>query len=280
VNAGLRTLFALATHAPWALRPLRPVATRLTLAAAPGVRAAVEANARRLLGRVPHGFARDVVGSFYDFVTDLARAGGLTPAGLRRQVVAVEGREHYLALRRAGGGAVLVTAHMGSFEVGLAALRDVEDDVHVVFKRDAFDGFETLRRRVRRTLGVHEAAIDDGLPVLLRLRDTLRANGVVVLQADRAMPGQKSAPVPFAGGHLRVPLGPLKLAQAAGCPVVPVFAVREGAGRVRVWLGSAIDPAADDAPLRMAAAVETFVRRHPTQWLVLHRAFVEDNAVG
>ena len=51
-------------------------------------------------------------------------------------------------------GAVLVTAHMGSFEVGLAALRHVEANVHVVFKRDAFGGFESLRSALRARLGV------------------------------------------------------------------------------------------------------------------------------
>ena len=206
MSAALRTLFALAGRAPWALRLLRPVAVRAPVALSPAVRRATAANAARLFdNQTPRHFGRDVVASFYDFVTDLGRAQRQTAEQLRGQVVAVEGQDAYRALRAGGGGAVLVTAHMGSFEVGLAALRIVEEHVNVVFKRDNFDGFEAMRRRVRQTLGVHEAAIDDGLPVLMKLRDALRADAVVVLQGDRAMPGQKSADVAVAGGHLRLP---------------------------------------------------------------------------
>ena len=229
---------------------------------------------------MPRDFPRQVVASFYDFVHDVARAANESPDQLRARVVTVDGHDEYRALRARGGGAVLATAHMGSFEVGLAALRAVEPDVHVVFKRDAYDGFEHLRRRVRRTLGVHEAAIDDGWPALFALRDALHRDGVVVMQADRAMPGQKSATVPLLGGHVRLPLGPIKLAQAAGSPVVPVFTVREGPGRFRVCLEPAIDPTADDALERLAAAIARFVAKYPTQWLVLHEAFVEDERSG
>ena len=296
-DRALRTLFALAGRAPWLLTALRPAAVRLTPPLSPALRRATRANARRLHGApvsrhacvpvkapiepiYPVDFPRQVVASFYDFVRDVARAGHESAEQLRARVVAVEGEPAYLALRAKGGGAVLATAHMGSFEVGLAALRNVEPDVHVVFKRDAYDGFEHLRRRVRRTLGVHEAAIDDGWPALFALRDALHHNGVVVMQADRAMPGQKSAVVPFLGGHLRLPLGPLKLAQAAGSPVVPVFTVREGPGRFRVCLEPAIDPSAADALEQLAATLARFVARYPTQWLVLHEAFVEDERRG
>lgn len=275
--AALRTLFALAGRTPWLLTALRPLVVRFTPRLASTVRDRIEANGRQMFGGPPpRDFASNVIGQFYDFVRDVARAGRESPEQLRSHIVAIDGREQYLAARAAGRGAVLVTAHMGSFEVGLAALRDVETDIHVVFKRDAFGGFETLRRRVRNSLGIHEAAIDDGWPTLVRLRDALRANAVVVMQADRAMPGQKSQVVPFLHGHLRLPVGPLKLAQAAGSPVVPVFTVREAPGRYRVHLLPPIEPTDADALPRVADAIAAFVRRHPDQWLVLHRAFVED----
>ncbi|HEX8324543.1 MAG TPA: lysophospholipid acyltransferase family protein [Tepidisphaeraceae bacterium] len=273
----LRGLFALAGRAPWTLAALRPAVVRAAPRIAPAVGRHTRANARRIFDERPPGdFSCHVIGQFYDFVRDIGSAQHETAQQLCSHVVAVEGEPAYLATRAAGRGAVLVTAHMGSFEVGLAALRQKEPCVHVVFKRDTFGGFESLRRRVRATLGVHEAAIDDGLPVLMRLRDALRDNGVVVMQGDRAMPGQKSAVVPFLKGHLRLPLGPLKLAEAAGSPVVPVFTVREGPGRFRVWLEPAIDPTSPHALRQLADTIARFVRRYPTQWLVLHKAFVED----
>lgn len=274
----LRALFSCANHRPWVLRVMRPIVKIAVPLYAPRVRKNVVKNATRLIGRAPRGIANEVVASFYDFIADLAAASDASVHDLRSRIAAIDGQDGFRALRARGGGAVLVTAHMGSFEVGLAALAEVEPEIHVVFKRDANDHFESLRQNIRRTLGVHEAAIDDGWPTLLRLRDRLLAGAVVVMQGDRAMPGQKSQSVPFAGGHVRLPLGPLRLAQMTSSPIIPVFTIRQPDGRFRVHIEPPVDPAADDALAQLAAVMARFVSAHPQQWLVLEPAFVEDAA--
>jgi len=255
------------------------------------IRTATSANARRILGsdlsdRRCAKFAANVVGHFYDFVVDVGRAASMTPRELRRQIDAIEGRDDYLSHRQRGGGAIILTAHMGSFEVGLAALVDVEPDVHVVFKRDAMDGFETIRHSLRERLGVHEAPIDDGWETWMRLRDALERNHVVVMQGDRAMPGQKAQAVPVLGGHVMLPLGPIKLAQISGSPIVPVFAIRTSSDRCRLFAQAPIhvDPEArlvdgvHPALLEIGRVLEKFIAAYPEQWLVLDAAFVEDSA--
>lgn len=247
------------------------------------------ANIRRIVG--PHvrnsqcrAHAERVVGRFCDFVLDIGQSALQTPEELRARIDRVDGHDAYVARRKLGGGAIVVTAHMGSFEVGLAALAQVEKTIHVVFKRDAFDGFEIIRKRLRQRAGIHEAAIDDGWQAWAGLRDALRDDEVVVLQADRAMAGQKSAVVPFLHGHLRLPLGPVKLALASGAPIIPIFTVMTGRDRCRVFIEPPIevtsaDRAADatsPALLSIARAIEKFVKTYPDQWLVLTPAFVED----
>jgi KDO2-lipid IV(A) lauroyltransferase len=153
-----------------------------------------------------------------------------------------------------------------------------------VFKRDAFGGFERIRSRVRAVLGVHEAPIDDGFASLVKLRDALLADQVIVMQGDRAMPGQRSQVVPFLSGHLRLPLGPVRLAELTGSPIVPVFVVPTDRGGFDVHLCEPIYVDRDAPPvdgvdpalLAFAGAMERFVSRHARQWLVLDRAFVED----
>ena len=104
------------------------------------------------------------------------------------------------------------------------------------------------------------------------------------MQGDRAMPGQRSQAVPFLHGHLRLPLGPVKLAQLTGSPIIPVFLVRGQRGGFCVHLAEPIevDPNAepidgvDPAVRAIGRTIESFVARFPEQWLVLNRAFVED----
>jgi lauroyl/myristoyl acyltransferase len=285
----LRVLFWLARHATWLLMILKRPGIWATVRFSHKVRRATFANARRISGPDLSdarcvAFARGVVGSFFDFVVDVGRCSGMAAPQLHAQIESVSGREAYVAHRQERRGAIIATAHMGSFEVGLAALVEVEKHIHVVFKRDPLDGFESIRSNLRATLGVDEAAIDDGWDTWMRLRDALENDHVVVMQADRAMPGQKSQAVKILGGHVLLPVGPLKLAQISGSPIIPVFTVRVAPGRIRVFAEAPIYVDADallvdgvhPALLQLGKVIERYVAAYPEQWLVLDPAFVED----
>ena len=275
----LRIFFWTARHARWVPWLLRKPAIWVAVWVSDVIRHGTAANFRGIHGRKPgrgegRRFARAVVGRFYDFVVDVGR--GQSAPQWRERVADVHGHDRFVACRQGGRGAMMVTLHMGSFEAGLAALRGVEEDVSVVFLRDRFANFETSRRRLREALGVRELALDDGMASLTQIPAALRRNGVVVMQGDRAYPGQKSEIVPFLHGHLRLPLGPVRIAAMCGSPIVPVASVRRSDGRFDVHLGEPIEPDADDAVQRIAAEFERLIAAHPTQWLALRPAFVED----
>jgi len=288
----LRRLFAVSRQAPWLARILKRWAARTAIRYSPKALDAAIANGRRLISPdLPEmdcrEYGRAVVRRFIDFVIDIGQSQSQTPDEMRARIDGVDGHDRYVAARAAKCGAIVVTAHMGSFELGLAALTAIEPRVHVVFKRDTLDGFETIRQNLRRTLGVIEAPIDDGWAIWIKLRDALRADEVVILQGDRAMPGQKAAAVPVARGHVNLPLGPVMLAIASGAPIVPIFTLATSPGRYRVCVESPIwvDPQAEPidgvhpALLQIGKTLEKYVLAYPDQWLLLDRAFVED-AVG
>ncbi|CAN5596976.1 hypothetical protein BH10PLA1_BH10PLA1_05120 [soil metagenome] len=287
----LRRLFTLSRNAPWMARLLRDWAARTAIRYHTNARESTAANAHRLIDPALsdmecRAFGRAVVRRFIDFVIDIGRSQGQTPEQLRAHIDSVQGHDAYLAARAPAKGAIILTAHMGSFELGLAALTAIEPHVHVVFKRDNEDSFEALRRNLRTTLGVHEAAVDDGWTTWLALRDALRANHVVILQGDRAMPGQKSQPVPIARGHVALPMGPLMLAIASGAPIVPIFTLATTPGRCKVFVETAIEVDPDAAPVdgvhpamrQIAAVLEKYLIANPNQWLMLEPAFAEDIA--
>ena len=277
----------------------------------PWIRAGTLANARRILGAtrshntvtevtVPalpgatsttaptdsdiRALAERTLCSFYLFCCDVGRSFGMSTADLLARIESADGAERYKSARAAGRGAIVVTAHMGSFEVGMASLRSVDaSPIHVVFRRDRFARFERQRSALRARLGVEEAPVDEGWTVWVRLRDALLNNEVVVLQGDRVMPGQKGEAVPFLGGRLMLPPGPVKLALATGAPIVPIFSVRTPGGKVKLFVEDAIEVepaphAAGPHPalLRWAALLERYVRTYPDQWLILQPALVDD----
>jgi len=265
---------------------LGPLAGVVASAASSHVRDVTKANARALFGagvsskRVA-SYRNGVIRNFYDFVVDVAEASRKTPQELDSSIVETVGEKEYALARKTRRGAVLLTAHIGSFEVGLARLAKVERVVQVVFKRDIAQSFEGSRRSLREALGIVESPIDDGIDTWLELREALSRDEVVVMQGDRTMPGQRGEVVNLLHGKLRLPTGPYKLARLTGSSIIPVFTLRLGQGRFRIVLGEPIDPNAgvrdangvDPAVLAFARTLESIVEKHPEQWLVLHRAF-------
>jgi KDO2-lipid IV(A) lauroyltransferase len=242
-------------------------------------------NSRRLLGSAASqsdqlSLARSTIGHFYDFICDVGRSVGQSREQMLKRIEATEGHDNYLNARAAGKGAIVVTAHMGSFEVGIAALLEHDKCVHVVFRKDAYGRFERTRSALRQSLGVNEHCVDDGLAVWMRLRDALTNDEVVLVQGDRVMPGQKGKRVAFMGGHMMLPTGPAKLALASGAPIVPIFSVRRDDGQIRlfveepIWVKSAEE--VDEAITKFAEILEQYLRRFPDQWLMIQRAWCED----
>jgi KDO2-lipid IV(A) lauroyltransferase len=280
----LQLLFFFAQRIPWFARAARAPFVFLAILFSRAIRSATTANAHRILPETASDadlrrYTRGVVGSFYDFVGDVGRSLKLSPTDLVARIESIEGHDKYLAARAQKKGAILLTAHMGSFEVAVAALLAHEKRIHVVFKRDV-GRFERIRQTLRQRLGVVEQPVDDGWGIWMRLRDALRDDDVVAIQGDRVMPGQKGRRMPFLGGHLLLPTGPVKLATASGAPIIPVFSVRNPSGRVGLFIEDPIivGDDADRAMDQIAAIIAKYVAAYPEQWLVLHRAFCEDAA--
>ena len=291
VNARwLDLLFNLAMRCPWVLPRIKRFFLFSAWRVAPILRDGPMANARWLLGpdsttAMREAFAKRVLSSFWNFVYDVGRCANAPVDRWTDWVTDVSGVEHYEAARDMGRGVILVTAHLGSFELATASLNEIESQpILVVFQRDRAGAFERLRSKLRSDLGVEEAPIEDGFATWAAVRDALQAKRVVLMQGDRTMPGQHGVAMPVLGGHLKLPIGPIKLAAFTGAPVLPVFCIRQPDDCVKVMIEPAIDvtnssPRVDaqhPGMQQLAHVMTTYLKQYPDQWLALQRAWLED----
>ncbi|MCE9620199.1 MAG: lysophospholipid acyltransferase family protein [Planctomycetes bacterium] len=245
-------------------------------------RARLVANAARALGP---GSTRGqqvrcayrMLGAMQRSIADIFASKDLTSDQLCSKVADLDGSADYLAARELGRGAVIAGVHMGAFEPALAMLCRHERRVHVLFQPDPMPRFERARQGLRRRLGVIEHRISDGVAAWSELLDALHADEAVVLHADCVMPGQHGAKMPFLGDpEAHLPTGPVRLAAAAGAPIIPTFCARTNRG-FRVWSDGVIpaptapitsrESAAHPAQRALVAAMERAIRAHPDQWM-------------
>jgi KDO2-lipid IV(A) lauroyltransferase len=282
----LNYMFYSLTYAPWWVRRTKFVYFWFAFRFSHQIRNSTLANAARILGpdstyKQRLDLGKRVFSNCYDVIYDVGVCARLDAKQLRQRVDSIEGRQNYLDARAAGKGAIVVSAHMGSFETAVAALMDIEKRIHIVFKRDPNSSqFERVRAVMRQRLGVVEHALDDGWNMWVEMRDALMADECVVLQGDRVLPGQKGLKLPLLYGHTLLPTGAVKLALASGAPIVPAFCIRQPNGHVRLFTEPPIYASESDggaaAMNAIAAALAKFVKAYPDQWLVLRPAFCED----
>ena len=148
----LGVFFWLCEHATGLMVLLRPPICTAVFWFSPAIRKGTRANARRLLGEgstrsQQDRLARRTVGSFYLFCCDVGMSRRVTVQQLLDRVESISGKDAYRQAREGHHGLIVVTAHMGSFEVAMATLRSMEEHVHVLFRRDASGRFEAQRAK-------------------------------------------------------------------------------------------------------------------------------------
>ncbi len=183
------------------------------------------------------------------------------------------GREHWDRALAGAEGVILVTAHIGHWEVG--AMRVPGRHVHVVRE-------EEMDPKAQEFLGGLFAELGDagftmhfvhGDPALgPKLLQALRRGDFVALQGDRPRSTGRAVTAEVFGRPLSLPAGPAALARAAGVMMLPVFVFRCGRRSSEVVfrpLIRATEPGAEGlaaATRRIAAEVEWAIRRDPYQW--------------
>jgi lauroyl/myristoyl acyltransferase len=190
-----------------------------------------------------------------------------------RLVESVVGFSRIGQARAKGKGVLLLTAHLGNWEVGGLMLAEIGQPIHVVLVPDLFSGVERIRRRLHARAGVTEISVDRSFVSTLAVMRALRSNSIVAMQGDRDF-DNTGIEVSFFGREAYFPRGPLRVAMATGAAVLPAFIVRAPDGRYRAIIeeplgiegGPDRDAALRENLARYTAVLERYVRAYPEQW--------------
>jgi KDO2-lipid IV(A) lauroyltransferase len=186
------------------------------------------------------------------------------------------------AVRRGGRGFLLVTGHVGNWEMGAVTLRGHGLTPAVVGQPELDPDVQQMRLELRHRLGVESIDIGSSMATAFRVRAAVDAGRAVALLVDRAYP-EDQVIVSFFGRPTPFLRSPALLARFCGCDVLPGFFLRGTDGSYfNVW-GEALSPDPRVSPEedarrmmgRVAADLEAVVRKYPTQWFNFYRFWKE-----
>lgn len=192
----------------------------------------------------------------------------------------LEGWEHFAAARSRGRGVLMMSAHLGTWEIAAYPVGLYAEPMHVIGRPLDNPLLDRHLTRIRTRFG------NRTIPKRGAARGTLAVlaeGGVVGILIDQRVYPAEGEPLPFFGEPALTSTLLARLAIRYGTPIVPVFGSLEPEGRYRVWFRHPIEPDGRD-PLELTrhclGVVEREIRAAPATWLWMHRRWVHKRDGG
>jgi Kdo2-lipid IVA lauroyltransferase/acyltransferase len=188
-----------------------------------------------------------------------------------------EGLENYMEARERGRGVLIVTGHLGAWELSSYYHSLMGYPMSIVIRRLDNAKVDRLVNEIRCLHGnrvVHKDDFARGLLGAMRYGETV---GILM---DTNMTPPQGVFVPYFGRLACTASGLARVALKTGAAVLPGFMVWEEAERKYVLrfgeeisLNATGDDEADALAntAKLTAVIEEYVRRYPEQWLWVHR---------
>jgi predicted LPLAT superfamily acyltransferase len=240
---------------------------------------AVRRTSRAFLKRVgQRGRIGEVLHHVFTFAQVTADRVFLLRGEVSRFRVERLGGEPLLEHVREGRGALLVLAHLGSWEVLRINSREGKFKVSVLAYYENSRGVTEALRALDPTASTELIEIRRGDPsFVFEVEERIRRGEVVGTMGDRVGLDGKAVTVPFMGSLAPFPTGPYRLAGLLRCPVFLGFGIYEApdrylvryepfAERIELPRGKEREEALRALAARYAARLEEHCRAHPDNW--------------
>jgi KDO2-lipid IV(A) lauroyltransferase len=251
---GVADLLGLATYLTCGV-PVRSVRANL-LRAFPQ---ATDRERSRLARRIFRNYAR--------YLVDYGRFRWVPQRGFEAVIPVLEGRENMRAAFATDRGVILVTGHIGNWELGGLSFGHGGKKVNVVTLPDGSHQIDAIRKMYRGQYSINTIVLDGSPFASLEMAAALKRGEMVAMLVDRWGQPDGVASTLFGGAHF-LPRGPFVLSRMTGAPILPAFVVRDGTVYRGILEPPFVVQQEDLGPYatRISQAMERLIRRFPDQW--------------
>jgi KDO2-lipid IV(A) lauroyltransferase len=190
---------------------------------------------------------------------------------------AFEGLEHLEAVLETGTGALLLSLHMGCYDLGLRALSLQYSGLRLAaIAAPQRSALLQAWLSDRRNEGIVEV-IAPGPAAALRALRIMRSGRPLILLNDLYQRSNRNVAVPLFGRRCLTATGPAMLARRTRAAILPCYVIRDARDHHTLRILPRLELPADAADEAVTAACNTalegIIRKHPEHWTWAHRRF-------
>jgi predicted LPLAT superfamily acyltransferase len=137
-----------------------------------------------------------------------------------------DGEEYLREMAARKTGCLLVSAHLGNFEMAGHMLERLDTRVNIVMLDAEYQRIRNYLSSITQK-SFHVIAIREDNAHVFEINTALENKEILCIHGDRFLEGNKTVETEFLGDKARIPTGPFYLAMKYGIPVSFVFAMKE-----------------------------------------------------
>lgn len=190
------------------------------------------------------------------------------------EAVTIEGEENLQKILAKKKGGILVSAHIGNWELMGSFLALKGYPVNPIVKVQDNPIFDKIIEKHRQTVGMKLISKTGFLRPIIK---AFRNNELVSFMTDQT--DRRGMEIPFFGRKAYFPRGAAEFALKTGTPMIFLYIVRENRFKHTIYVSEEIevtetgDYTQDLQTLttRLVGMIQTAIETHPEQWLWMHR---------
>ncbi len=219
--------------------------------------------------------SRRVFHNFGMTLTEMVQCAQLSPGDILSRC-RLSGEDHFMRALEARRGIILVSAHLGNWEIGLQYLAShLGKRVHIVVRPLVPRWLDRWMNHARTRFGNQLISKRKAFPRMLK---AIREDGIVALMVDLSSRKQSVA-VDYFGHRTRVSPAAAMLAARCAAPIIAAFTLRNPDGSFTIEISAPVAVQRSGSlkndlkcnSQRITDIVEKAVRKHPDQYLWMQK---------
>lgn len=259
----------------WLLRGIGRFGAAVSYLLLPGARKAVKGNLSRVYDdrKKINRTARRIFFNYGSYVADWAKLNHTETSNLDSWFSEIKGREVIEKGLAKGKGILLLTAHLGNWELGSLFFSHADIPINVITAQDDIAGVGNVREASRALHNVKTITMREDNFFFIDIVNSLRSNEIVAMLLDRYK-GSSGVEVDFFGEKTLFPTGPVQLARSTGAAVMPAFMVYDDKGKYLAVADSIVEMEFTDNTeqdirvntQKIVRVLENYIRNFSDQW--------------
>ena len=225
---------------------------------------------------------REVFHNFGIYLLEFFRMKKTLTDDYLKNNIRIENIEFLQETYKYGKGTIVLTAHMGNWELGGSVVTKLGFPLMIIALPHAYKPINDFFNQQREAFG---SKIVPTNIMVRRCIEHLQDNQFVAIASDRGF-GSSGQMVDFMGHKAILPKGAASFSEKTGAPIVPIFLVRDGCNRFILKIKKPIYPPQGNTSLtkdeiilkimnQYVPALEEIIRQYPTQWTVFREFAVK-----